>query len=293
MKLFKTLHWNAGGLLKSKKAAVEKFLMNNDVDVFSVVEANITEETHKYYKFAGYKTYILPKHWQIASGILIGAKSRLTADFKIVKEMSNSNTSEIAKLEIWINNNKFMYYSIYSPANNKKLNLNDIKDCNNTIVTGDFNGYSPRWGYHNLNTAGIEIENFGDGKWYELLYNPNDLKPHIYYTGNSTTPDLVLVSSNLTNRYKKLVIEDVGSGHRMVETSIKLNLKPNKSIIGKKTIRTQWNFKKSKLGRIQQPTTSPPVKHHPKRESQHHYESFYKKYLPSCETVDPLNWTTL
>jgi len=54
------------------------------------MEAKLTAEKLIYYQLNGYTLYSLPKYRQIASGILIGVRNSLCAEFKIVKEMGNS-----------------------------------------------------------------------------------------------------------------------------------------------------------------------------------------------------------
>ncbi|GIY49276.1 hypothetical protein CEXT_324861 [Caerostris extrusa] len=50
------------------------------------MEANLTLDTVKFYPFPGYKLYLLPKYRKVASGILVGIKDTLTADFEFFKE---------------------------------------------------------------------------------------------------------------------------------------------------------------------------------------------------------------
>lgn len=68
----------------------------NNINIFALLEANLTDETLKYFSFPGYSLYLLPKYWKISSGILEGVKSSLITDFAICKEMEESeDKSEI------------------------------------------------------------------------------------------------------------------------------------------------------------------------------------------------------
>ncbi|KAG8174101.1 hypothetical protein JTE90_010330 [Oedothorax gibbosus] len=79
----RVLQWNAGGLSQSKRMEILQTLGERDVDVFAIMEANLTDKNLKYYSFRGFSLYVLKKFRQVASGILIGVKRELTADFRI------------------------------------------------------------------------------------------------------------------------------------------------------------------------------------------------------------------
>ena len=98
----KILQWNAGGLSQSKKTELLLNLVKHNVDIFAIMEANLTAEKLIYYQLNGYTLYSLPKYRQIASGILIGVSNSLCAEFKMVIEMSSSeDKSEIVKVNVW------------------------------------------------------------------------------------------------------------------------------------------------------------------------------------------------
>jgi hypothetical protein len=81
----KILQWNAGGLSQNKKTELYLNLVKHDVDVFAIMEANLTAEKLLYYQLNGYTLYSLPKYRRIASSILIGVNNSLSTEFKIVK----------------------------------------------------------------------------------------------------------------------------------------------------------------------------------------------------------------
>jgi hypothetical protein len=85
------------------------------------MEANLTAEKLIYFQLSGYTLYNLPKYGRVTSGILIGVSNSLCAEFKIVKEMGDSeDKSEIVKVNVWKKVfNNFTIYAIYSPPNNK------------------------------------------------------------------------------------------------------------------------------------------------------------------------------
>jgi hypothetical protein len=98
----KILQWNAGGLSQNEKTELHLNLVKHEVEIFAIVEANLTAEKLISYQFNGYTLYSLPRHRQIASGILIGVSNSLCAEFKMVKEMGNSEEkSKIMKVNLW------------------------------------------------------------------------------------------------------------------------------------------------------------------------------------------------
>jgi hypothetical protein len=57
----KVLQWNAGGLNKAKKTELHRNLEDKEIDAFCIFEANVTEETIKYFHFKNYHLNFLPK----------------------------------------------------------------------------------------------------------------------------------------------------------------------------------------------------------------------------------------
>ena len=82
--------WRA---VTNKKTELHLNLVKHDVDVFAIMEANLTAEKLIYYQLNGYTLYNLPKHRQIAIGILIGVRNSLCTDFKIVKKWATQKTT--------------------------------------------------------------------------------------------------------------------------------------------------------------------------------------------------------
>lgn len=88
------LQWNAGGMSQSKKQELMKILEDQDIDVFTVQEANLSEEQEIYFEMDQYTTHILPKARQIASGILTGIKRNIKAIIQIKKTMEEQDISQ-------------------------------------------------------------------------------------------------------------------------------------------------------------------------------------------------------
>ena len=234
------LQWNAGGLSNSKMTEIKQTVQEEDIDVLIINEANVTDANKKFYNIKGYTTYALFKNRQVASGILAAVKTKLTTRFQKIKEMQETDTSEIIEITVWTDKNKIKIYGIYSPPNNKNLNLDILNITNNTIIVGDLNAASPAWGYNYKNRVGKLVEDYINSNSLKVLYDPEQPKSFIHHSGSTTNPDIVIVSTHIVDQCKKKLIGDPGCGHRMIKTSLKLERgKPN---IGNQI---RWNLKKA------------------------------------------------
>ncbi|KAJ4427120.1 hypothetical protein ANN_24736 [Periplaneta americana] len=223
---------------QDKKTELAKVLFTKQVDVFGIMEANICNNQKKYFSIKGYTTYLLLKGRQIASGMLIGVRNNLTSNFKIMKEMNETDKIEIAYLDLWRSKEHFSIYFVYNPPNNSPdLNIFDIS--HKTIIMGDFNAHSKLWGYRNQNTAGKAMEDWLNTNELELVFNRDQEATYMHHTGSTFNPDLLLVASNIAERTHCEIYESLGSDHRVVIASIKVKAKPPKVHCKK-----SWNFKK-------------------------------------------------
>ena len=97
----KVLQWNCGGLSQQKKTELLKILADNNIDIFILIEANKLITDLERFQFPGYIIHLLEKSRQIASGIMVGVKSHLITDFRIVKNMNNaSDKMELANINV-------------------------------------------------------------------------------------------------------------------------------------------------------------------------------------------------
>lgn len=236
------LQWNAGGLSQTKKTEITKTLTDKNVDIFIIVEANVKENSMKYYNFRGYQMHVLPISRQIAGGILVGVKRNIVNQFTALKEMNHTDKCEIIKLDVWKNEEHFKIYGVYNPPNNtpETLSFDTTKKC---ILIGDFNAHFPEIGYTDINGAGKEIRDYILSHNVELIYNSQDTPTYLHYNGSTTNPDLLIATTDISSRITRTVKNDPGSGHRAVLATIKsIRPTPNKEKENKKC---SWNFKKA------------------------------------------------
>ena len=100
-----------------------------------------------------------------------------------------------------------------APPGNINLCLDTLDIISATVVTGDFTAASPSWGYNYHNHTGRTVEEFLNSQKLEFLYNPEDKKTFLHYSGSTTNPNLAMVSSDIYENSQKAVLEDLGSGH--------------------------------------------------------------------------------
>jgi hypothetical protein len=116
---------------------------------------------------------------------------------------------------------QFKIYGVYSPPNNKNLNLDFLNIMNNTIIVGDFNAASTTWGYCYQNHLGNTVEEYLNSNCHTLLYDPGESETFIHLR-NTTNFDLVIVSANSADCCKQIIIGDAGCGHCMTKTFLTL-----------------------------------------------------------------------
>uniref|UniRef100_A0A8D8Q7F5 Endonuclease/exonuclease/phosphatase domain-containing protein n=1 Tax=Cacopsylla melanoneura TaxID=428564 RepID=A0A8D8Q7F5_9HEMI len=237
---FSILQWNAGGLTTAKRTELEQLVKTHNADVFCIMEANLTLEGLNF-AFTGYALHLLPKARQIASGILVGVRENLPCTFKIVKEMNDSDKIEIVKIDVWNKDEHLKIYCCYNPPTNSP-DLSVIIIQSKTVIIGDFNAHSTNWGYQSQNEPGAKLEDFINTNTLELIYKPNDTPTFLHHSGSQTNPDLLMVSSDITENTTREVLEDPGSGHRVIKATITSKCKNDQSSAPRKPA---WNFKKA------------------------------------------------
>lgn len=89
--------------------------------------------------------------------------------------------------------------------------LSQLNLSRRSILIGDFNAHSSRWGYQDSNAAGKEVEDLLNSNPIDLIFNERDPCTYIHYNGTGSNPDLLCVATDLTSHTHREVIEDPGS----------------------------------------------------------------------------------
>nr|CDS26585.1 hypothetical protein HmN_000148200 [Hymenolepis microstoma] len=187
--------------------------------------SNLTDDKLTYFQLPDYTLHLLPKDRQVASGILTRVKEGLTSHCEIIKSMgSMQDICEIIRLNVWKSQSHFKIYAVYNPPQNRP-NFDLLNISYKTVVLGDFNAHSTRWGYKNRNTAWKAIEDIFNNSPLELIYSDEDPATYLHYNETRTTPDLFLVSNDICELTQRKIIDYPGSGHKLVIASSTSNSK--------------------------------------------------------------------
>ena len=92
------------------------------------------------------------------------------------------------------------------------------------------------------NAAWKEMEDILNTSIMELIYSEADPSTYPHFNAAQTTPDLLLVSSDITASTKCTILDEPGSGHKPVIA--KMTLTQQHRMLDS-YIRTSWNFKKA------------------------------------------------
>nr|CDS35117.1 hypothetical protein HmN_000993900 [Hymenolepis microstoma] len=166
---------------QDKKIQSQKTLDTYNMDIFTIMESNLTNEKLTYSQFPGFTLHLLPNDRQVASGILTGVKEGLTSHCEIIKSMrSMQDICEIIRLNVWKIPNHLKMYAVYNPLQ-KRPNFELLNISHKTMVLGSFNAHSTRWVYKNRNRAGKEIEDIHNINVLEPVYSDEDPTTYLHH----------------------------------------------------------------------------------------------------------------
>ncbi|CAG5135410.1 unnamed protein product [Candidula unifasciata] len=155
--------------------------------------------------------------------------------------LSTSHPTDVQKITIWHNGSKYTIYNVYSPPQTT-CNIPELykTQYHKTLLVGDFNGHSPRWGYPDYNSTGKYIEDTCETTNLLVLQDTESTPTLLHRAHLSLSrPDLTICSSDLADASYPQVLDDIGSDHKPILTTVsttpKLRFKQ----------RTRWNFRKA------------------------------------------------
>ena len=236
---FKVIQANVAGI-GTKKKEYEKLMHDNQVHL-ALLQETMHRNTNIH--ITGYTAYACKCN--NCRGIITYVRNDVTCE---VKDLSSaSQPTDIHQITAWYGNNKLQFFNIYSPPG-KPFNFPDTRvTFNKTILTGDFNGHSPLWGYEDTNDTGRRIEELCSSTNLILLQDENSPKTLLHKVhGTLHRPDLTLVSADLEHQTSEELLRDTSSDHRpiLIKISILKRRKKNK--------KTRWNFKKANWTRYKE-----------------------------------------
>ncbi|GFR19322.1 hypothetical protein TNCT_625641 [Trichonephila clavata] len=125
---------------------------------------------------------------------------------------------EAVEIDAWRGDLHYSVFFLYNPPNNRP-NLDCLLDgwSRRSLLFGDFNAHSQKWGYSNTDAVGSIVENFIDSAPIEYIEN-KDSDPTFFSFGGATShPDLVLAHPNLLNQITHMLLSAPGgAGHKLL-----------------------------------------------------------------------------
>ena len=220
--------------LRNKKIELLKVLNEKNIHI-----ALLQETLHKNsdLNLTGYTSYACTCTG--CRGVITYIRNDVQGD---VRHIPMALPTDMQKATVWHNGRKYTIYNVYSPPQTT-CNFSALQESHfqKTLLTGDFNGHSPSWGYNDYNPSGKEIEELCETSNLSVLQNLNTT-PTLLHRAHMTLsrPDLTICSSDIQHTCSIEVINDIGSDHRPIVTQIKSERKRSPVLR-----RTRWNFKKA------------------------------------------------
>uniref|UniRef100_A0A0B7BVU2 Endonuclease/exonuclease/phosphatase domain-containing protein n=1 Tax=Arion vulgaris TaxID=1028688 RepID=A0A0B7BVU2_9EUPU len=200
--------------LRNKKIELSKLLHDHKVHV-----ALLQETLHKDsdLHLTGYTSY--PCRCTDCRGIVTYIRNDIQGD---ASQLTTAHPTDVQQITIWHSGGKYTIYNIYNPPQ-KTLKLPELHNTQyrKTILAGDLNGHSPRWGYPDNNRTGKLIEELCDTTNLSVLQNAESPPTLLHRAHLSLTrPDLTICSSDLTESCHSQILDDIGSDHKPLLTTI-------------------------------------------------------------------------
>lgn len=169
----------------------------------------------------------------------IGINTKLTAKFNILHEMEERDKLEAVIVDCWKNKQHFSVVSLYNPPGNvPSLDVIEVTIQPNSLLVGDFNSPSPRWGYPSSTPTGRCLEEMMDACMLDVIDTPPTF---LSYARQTSRPDLIFTHPHITEKTSAQLLEDAGGcGHRM----LLINIRTDKTGYQNKRV-PRWNFKKA------------------------------------------------
>jgi ribonuclease HI len=169
--------------------------------------------------------------------------------------VSNKSENDIdhQSIQLWPRGKtdlKLSVHNIYCPPSSTSSLPQYDTIFRRTIIAGDFNAHLPSLGYAHYNQRGTEVEDICNSSNLVMLQS-RETPPTLLHRAHGTTsrPDLTFVSADILEYTSIQVLDDVGSDHRPVLTTITF---PQERAPTLK--RTTWNFRKAKWDRFAEET---------------------------------------
>ena len=225
-------HYNADGLLK-KTPELSSRLKSDDIDIMAIQETKL--HTNASPRIDGYvATGRTDRTGMKFGGLLFYVKDSIIFS---QGQKSTSQGTETSTINVKTGSNKWLKITnIYVPPSNTThpvvFDPRHVPTSADSIIIGDFNGHTPLWDPKSpVDSRGEDIEDWATGKNLQIL---NSGAPtHINRaTGNESTPDISLVSTNLTPSCSWSVGDQLGSSDHLPITIEMSQRIPHQPVFG-------------------------------------------------------------
>ena len=200
------LHMNVSGL-STKKVELAKTFHDQNIHIAVLQETQHQTADPYISGFTSYKCKC-----QECRGVLTYIRNDITGR----AENLTSGSTDMQEVTVWWNHQKYYILNVYSPPGTT-CSIPHLQETiySRTIVCGDFNSHSPRWGYRDLDDNGRYIEELVDSSNLILVQNkdtPATLLHRVHKTLHR--PDLTMISADIRDSTTTLVTDDMGSDHK-------------------------------------------------------------------------------
>ena len=240
----KILQVNMSGL-QNKTTELTKVLHDNEIDIALLQETILPERDISIPK--GYTPYKCD--CQNCQGLMTLIRTEIQATVK----NNPIEDIDIQEITLWSGSEKFYLYNFYCPPLSKtEIPLQQVM-FKKTIVAGDFNAHLPSLGYSTYNQRGRSIEDIVNSSNL-CLSQDSSSEPTLFHRrhGTSHKPDLTLISSDIFQSATVAVLDDIGSDHLPILTTITRQHQGK----FKEPRRCHWNFGKANWNQYRAETDS-------------------------------------
>jgi ribonuclease HI len=238
--------WNAEGLRK-KKPELQEFLRREQVDIICIQETHLTD-AHRF-SVRGYELFRHDRSQRSKGGIVTLVRNSIPA----IEIGRSTGDNEFLAVRAVLQDKEITVINVYCPPD-KDLQLHTLPlTDNNLLITGDFNGHSPSWGYQDLNSRGEEIEDWMIDNNLLLINRPEDKPTCLSRAWKTTsTPDLAIATEDIEKICDRQVKEQLGgSDHLPVLLTLSIT-----DPVQYHRHAPSWNYKKANWSKFQASTNS-------------------------------------
>ena len=232
------MQWNAEGVQK-KKQALQVFLKENKIDIACIQETHLNQNIKFFVR--GYDIFRRDRTTGHKGGVLTLVKHGIPA---VQTAESADGDLEYITIKAFLQDEELHISNCYSSPS-RKLHLHTLHlTADNHLITGDFNGHSPAWGYDSTDPRGEEIQDWMMDNQLILINKPTDTPSYFSRAWKKTySPDLALATEDIQKRVVRVVNPQLaGSDHK----PITLYISDMTTTIEYCRKRASWNFKKAR-----------------------------------------------